>query len=142
MSSLEDLAASISEQVARLSSLHKELGLPPPSLDKAGSRDYATETDTPDGEALREARSRILNAAADLVRLVQGPTDHILNLTWSVSFPGACVGCGPVMGTSRLMKMEQEIDTSINSRRPTRPTLTPSRGSSCRSWCPLTHPSP
>jgi 6-hydroxytryprostatin B O-methyltransferase len=85
-SSLEDLAASITEQVSKLSSLHKELGLPARTLEKSGSRDYATEADTPEGEALRETRSRILNAAADLVRLVQGPTDHILNLTWSVSF--------------------------------------------------------
>ena len=83
--SLADLAASISEQVSKLSSLHQELGLPAPTLDRSGSKIYATESDDPTGEALRETRSRILNAAADLVRLVQGPTDHILNLTWSVS---------------------------------------------------------
>ena len=85
MSSLEALAATISEQVSKLSSLHQELGTPLPTLDKAGSRDYATETDTPEGEALRKTRSQILDAAADLIRLVQGPTEHILTLTWSVS---------------------------------------------------------
>lgn len=92
MASLEALAATISEQVARLSALHQELGTPPPTLDKAGSRDYATEADTPTGESLRQTRSQILDAAMDLIRLVRGPTEHVLTLTWSVSsvFPLHC----------------------------------------------------
>jgi 6-hydroxytryprostatin B O-methyltransferase len=86
MSSLETLAATISEQVSKLTALHQELNTPLPTLDKAGSRDYATEADTPEGEALRKTRSQILDAAADLIRLVRGPTEHVLTLTWSVSY--------------------------------------------------------
>ncbi|KAI1473079.1 putative O-methyltransferase [Daldinia caldariorum] len=83
MSSIEDLASSITEQVSRLSSLLQEAGLPSPTLDESGSSDFTHETDTPAGRSLREARHRIMDSAKDLVRLVQGPTEHLLTLTWA-----------------------------------------------------------
>ncbi|KAI1801520.1 putative O-methyltransferase [Daldinia bambusicola] len=81
MSSIEDLALSITEQVSRLSSLLQEAGLPSPTFDESGSSDFTHVTDTPMGKSLREARSRIQDLAKDLGRLVQGPTEHLLALT-------------------------------------------------------------
>ncbi|KAI2781020.1 putative O-methyltransferase [Daldinia loculata] len=85
MSSIENLASSITEQVSRLSSLLQGEGLPSPTFEESGFRDFEHETDTPTGKALREARNRILDTAHDLIRLVQGPTEHILTLTWATT---------------------------------------------------------
>ncbi|KAL7622417.1 hypothetical protein AAE478_007922 [Parahypoxylon ruwenzoriense] len=85
MASIESLASSISEQVSKLSSLLQEAASPPPTLGEAGFGDFAQETDTAEGNSLREARSKILDAAQDLIRLVRGPTEQILTLTWSAA---------------------------------------------------------
>ncbi|KAI0139059.1 putative O-methyltransferase [Hypoxylon sp. NC0597] len=85
MASIETLASSIAEEVAKLSSLLQEAGLSPPTLGEAGFGDFAHEADTPAGSSLRETRSKILDAAHDLIRLVRGPTEQILTLTWSAA---------------------------------------------------------
>ncbi|KAI2633031.1 putative O-methyltransferase [Hypomontagnella submonticulosa] len=85
MASIDTLASSIAEQVSKLSSLLQGAGLPPPTLDESGFADFAREADTPDGNALRETRSKILDAAQDLIRLVRGPTEQVLTLTWSAA---------------------------------------------------------
>ncbi|KAI8957434.1 putative O-methyltransferase [Daldinia sp. FL1419] len=83
MSSVESLASSITEQVSKLSSLLQEAGLPSPTLDESGFGDFSRQEDTPEGNELREVRNRILDSAQDLIRLVQGPTERILTLTWA-----------------------------------------------------------
>ncbi|XDG05996.1 hypothetical protein ABKA04_005611 [Annulohypoxylon sp. FPYF3050] len=85
MTSLESLASSIVVEVSRLSSLLQEAGLSPPTLDESGFGDFAHEEDTLTGNSLRETRSRIVDAAQDLIRLVRGPVDQILSLTWSAA---------------------------------------------------------
>jgi 6-hydroxytryprostatin B O-methyltransferase len=85
MTSVETLAATISEQVSKLSTLLAEAGSPAPTLEESGFGDFSHEDDTPAGFALRETRSAILSAAQDLLRLVRGPTEQILSLAWSVS---------------------------------------------------------
>ncbi|KAI1387802.1 putative O-methyltransferase [Hypoxylon trugodes] len=85
MASIENLASSITEEVSKLSSLLKEAGVPPPTLDEAGFRDFGREEDTPAGNSLREARSKILDAAQDLIRLVKGPIEQVLTLTWAAA---------------------------------------------------------
>ncbi|KAI3321412.1 putative O-methyltransferase [Xylariaceae sp. AK1471] len=85
MTSVETLAATISEQVLKLSTLLADAGSPAPTLEESGFDDFSHETDTPAGVALRETRSAILDAAQDLLRLVRGPTDQILGLAWSVA---------------------------------------------------------
>ncbi|KAI1407231.1 putative O-methyltransferase [Hypoxylon sp. FL1857] len=85
MASIETLASSIAEDVSRLSSLLQEAGLSPPTFGEAGFSDFASEADTPVGDSLRATRSKILDAAEDLIRLVKGPTEQILTLTWSAA---------------------------------------------------------
>lgn len=85
MASIDVLASTIGEQVAKLSALQQEAGAPLPSFDASGSKDFSSEVDTPVGKSIRHARSHLLDAALDLVRLVRGPTEHILTLAWSVS---------------------------------------------------------
>ncbi|KAJ3491340.1 hypothetical protein NLG97_g5608 [Lecanicillium saksenae] len=85
MSSIETLAATISEQVARLSTLHREAGSNLPSLSEEGAKDYASSTNTSTDVALQDVRRAILGAADELLRLVRGPTEQILTMTWSVS---------------------------------------------------------
>ncbi|KAK6956749.1 hypothetical protein Daesc_002029 [Daldinia eschscholtzii] len=85
MSSIESLASSITEQVSKLSSLLQEEHLPSPTFDEPGFGDFAYEADTPAGKSLRDIRHRILDSAQDLIRLVQGPTEHILTLTWATA---------------------------------------------------------
>ncbi|KAI1091119.1 putative O-methyltransferase [Rostrohypoxylon terebratum] len=85
MASLENLVSSIVAEVSRLSSLLQQAGLSPPTLDESGFGDFAHEEDTPAGKSLRETRSKIADAAQDLIRLVQGPVDQILSLTWSAA---------------------------------------------------------
>ncbi|KAI8630646.1 putative O-methyltransferase [Xylariaceae sp. FL1651] len=88
MASVETLAATISEQVSKLSKLLAEAGSPAPTLEESGFGDFSHEDDTPPGFALRETRSAILNAAQDLLRLVRGPTEQILSLAWSAADTG------------------------------------------------------
>ncbi|KAI0904448.1 putative O-methyltransferase [Ustulina deusta] len=85
MASIETLAATISEKVAKLSTLLAEAGSPAPTLEKTGFGDFSHETDTPAGLALRETRSAILDAVQDLSQLVKGPTEQILGLAWSAA---------------------------------------------------------
>ncbi|OTA95641.1 hypothetical protein M434DRAFT_28767 [Hypoxylon sp. CO27-5] len=85
MASIETLASSITDEVSKLSSLLREAGLSPPTLDEAGFGDFAHEEDNPAGNSLRETRSKILDVAHDLIRLVRGPTEQILTLTWSAA---------------------------------------------------------
>ncbi|TRX91492.1 hypothetical protein FHL15_007716 [Xylaria flabelliformis] len=85
MTSIETLAATISTEVGKLSDLLLELGSPTPTLEETGFGDFAHESDTPKGVALRETRSAILVAAQDLLQLVRGPTEHILCLAWSAA---------------------------------------------------------
>ncbi|KAI0124769.1 putative O-methyltransferase [Xylariales sp. AK1849] len=85
MASIDAVASSITDRVSKLSSLLQQTGIAPPTLDEAGFGDFAQETDTPTGNAIRETRNHIIDAAQDLLRLVRGPTDQILSLTWSVT---------------------------------------------------------
>lgn len=88
MASIESLASSILEQVSKLSSLLQEAGTAPPTFAESGFGAFSHEEDTQTGKSLRETRSKILDAAQDLVQLVRGPTEHVLTLAWSVStFP-------------------------------------------------------
>ncbi|KAI1491317.1 putative O-methyltransferase [Biscogniauxia mediterranea] len=83
MTSMEDLATTIAEQVSKFSFLLREAGSPQPTFDETSFGDFSEETDTPAGNALRETRAKILDAAHDLLRLVRGPTEQILTLAWS-----------------------------------------------------------
>lgn len=85
MTSIENLASSITEQVSKLSSLLQEAGSPSPTLNETGFGDFALEEETPASKSLRETRSKILDAAQDLIQLVRGPTEHVLSLAFSVS---------------------------------------------------------
>ncbi|KAI0436302.1 putative O-methyltransferase [Xylaria telfairii] len=85
MTSIENLAATISTKVAELSALLGEGRSPAPTLEETGFGDFTHESDTPAGVALRKTRSAILVAAQDLLQLVQGPTEHILCLAWSAA---------------------------------------------------------
>ncbi|KAK5991844.1 O-methyltransferase VdtC [Cladobotryum mycophilum] len=85
MASIEDLASTIKEQVSKLSALHQEIGTPLPTFEPSGFADYSTESNTPHGNALRDTRNQILDAALDLIRLVRGPTEHLLTLSWATA---------------------------------------------------------
>ncbi|KAI0012378.1 putative O-methyltransferase [Xylariaceae sp. FL0662B] len=85
MASIETLSSVIHEQVPKLLSLLQAAGSPPPTLDETGFDDFVHETDTPEGIALRQTRSQIIDAAQELLRLVRGPIEQILTLTWSAA---------------------------------------------------------
>ncbi len=80
MHSLESLAEVISSKAAAISKLLANKSLPLPTF---GEQSYSDFTDV--DHELRRVRNGLINAAQDIVRLAQGPEDHILNLTWSVS---------------------------------------------------------
>ncbi|KAI1082601.1 putative O-methyltransferase [Whalleya microplaca] len=85
MASIESLVSILDEQVPKLSSLLQAAGTAPPTHDESGFDDFAHETDTPEGISLRQTRSHIIEAAQELLRLVRGPTEQILTLTWSAA---------------------------------------------------------
>ncbi|KAI1769357.1 putative O-methyltransferase [Hypoxylon sp. FL1150] len=85
MASIESFASSISEQVSKLSFLLQEAGSAPPTFSEAGFGAFSHEEDSQTGKSLRETRSKILDAAQDLVQLVRGPTEHVLTLAWSAA---------------------------------------------------------
>lgn len=80
---LEQLAASISADVATVTQLLQARGEPAPSFDETSAVTIGKTTAKPD-TALLEARNRLINAAHDLLRLAQGPVDHIVTLAYGV----------------------------------------------------------
>lgn len=82
-SPLEQLAASISADVATLTQLLQARGEPVPSFDESSAVMIGEKTAKPD-TAVLEVRNRLINAAHDLLRLAQGPVDHIITLQYGV----------------------------------------------------------
>ncbi|KAI0378281.1 putative O-methyltransferase [Hypomontagnella monticulosa] len=78
MSSLGALTSSIVKDVATLSHLLGQQNIPQPSFSESSHNPYKGED-----SALRQTRYNIVKAAQDLLRLAQGPEDHILQLAWS-----------------------------------------------------------
>lgn len=80
MASLESLSSAITAKSAQISKLLAAKSLPAPTFGEQSYADFANE----DSE-LRKARNDLVDAAKDILRLAQGPEDHILQLAWSVS---------------------------------------------------------
>lgn len=81
MATLASLAGIIAARAVEVSKLAAVKSLPEPSFRENNYTAYAAE----DFE-LRKARNELASAAQDLVRLAQGPEDHILQLAWSVCY--------------------------------------------------------
>jgi hypothetical protein len=81
-SPLEEVAAKISTEVASLTRLLQERGAPTPSFAESSAVDT---TKPPDDAALVKAKNELVNAAHDLLRLAQGPVDHLVTLGYAVS---------------------------------------------------------
>lgn len=79
MATLESLVGVIAARSVKVSKLVAAKSLPEPSFEKRNYNGFVDE----DFE-LRKARNDLASAAQDLVRLAQGPEDHILQLAWSV----------------------------------------------------------
>ena len=81
-SALQELSTKVSTQVATITKLLEASGTPSPSLTEAGALDVkAIREEDP---SLIIARNELLNAAQDLVRLAQGPIDHVITLSYAV----------------------------------------------------------
>ena len=82
VSALEEIVQNISNQAAtvtRLSSI-------PPSFDESSAVEIGKSSGLPsETEALLfKAKNELANSAADLLKLAQGPVDHIINLAYTV----------------------------------------------------------
>ncbi|KAI1307852.1 putative O-methyltransferase [Xylaria venustula] len=78
MTSLGELVGTIAQTTAELSRLLGAQNTPYPTLDETGHNAFKGED-----VALRQARYNVARAAQDLLRLAQGPEDHILQLAWA-----------------------------------------------------------
>jgi hypothetical protein len=85
MEGLESLASIISSKAAEISKLLIKNSLQPPSFQERSYADFADANFADANSELRNARNCLINAAQDIMYLTQGPEDHILSLTWSVS---------------------------------------------------------
>ena len=81
-SELQELAAKISNQVATITKLLEAGGAPSPSLGEAGAIDVKDVRE--EDPQLIGARDELLNAAQEVVRLAQGPIDHVVTLSYAV----------------------------------------------------------
>ncbi|TAQ85366.1 hypothetical protein B7494_g6311 [Chlorociboria aeruginascens] len=80
MVSLESLTSIISDKASEVSKLRAASGLPPLASEEDITKlTKQAETDS----KVREAQNELLSAAVDLVRLVSGPVDQLLSLSWS-----------------------------------------------------------
>ncbi|KAI1781131.1 putative O-methyltransferase [Hypoxylon cercidicola] len=78
MSSLGALVSTIVEKTTTLSLLLGQQNIAQPTFTEDGHSPYQGEN-----AALRKTRYDIVRAAQDLLRLAQGPEDHLLQLAWS-----------------------------------------------------------
>ena len=81
-SQLASVVGTIIEKAAVLSHLLGTQNIALPTFDKEQPNNYKGED-----VALRRVRYDLVRAAQDLLRLAQGPEDHILQLAWSVCVP-------------------------------------------------------
>ena len=85
-SPLEELGLKISTEIATITKLLQATGVPSPSFAESSAVDIskspqsAAEQDT----LLNTARNKLINAAQDVLRLAQGPVDHIVTLAYAV----------------------------------------------------------
>src|SRR5256885_1799916 len=77
--SLESLSSTIAIKSAQITKLLAARSLPVPTFREQSYADFAH-----DDSGLREARNELISAAQDILRLAQGPEDHILDMAWSV----------------------------------------------------------
>ncbi|KAL1969135.1 hypothetical protein VTN77DRAFT_389 [Rasamsonia byssochlamydoides] len=82
-SPLEVVAAKISAEVATVTRLLQECGAPAPSFAESSAVVVGTNTKPANEAALLKARNELINAAHDLLRLAQGPVDHLVTLAYA-----------------------------------------------------------
>jgi 6-hydroxytryprostatin B O-methyltransferase len=85
---LEHLSATISSKTAELSKILEANSIPPPSFDERSFVGKDAARLVVDKDNLRAVRNELITAAQDLIRLAQGPVDHLLTLAWSVCLDG------------------------------------------------------
>jgi 6-hydroxytryprostatin B O-methyltransferase len=84
-STLEQLAATISADVTAVTQLLHARGEPAPSFAESNAVTIGEKASTNSDTTLLQARNRLINAAHDLLRLAQGPVDHVVTLAYGVS---------------------------------------------------------
>ncbi|KAL9120673.1 MAG: hypothetical protein Q9187_002772 [Circinaria calcarea] len=82
---LENLSATISSKTLELSKILEANSIPPPSFAESSCVSPEASSLVVDKDNLRTIRNELITAAQDLIRLAQGPVDHLLTLAWSAA---------------------------------------------------------
>jgi 6-hydroxytryprostatin B O-methyltransferase len=86
MTTLSELAESVSVRAAEVSRLLREAELPEPTFNESSAHDFdSRQHASANSDALREARNALVNAAQELTQITMGPVDYLCSLSWFVA---------------------------------------------------------
>ena len=88
---LEELGAKVTTEIATITRLLQANGEGSPSFAESSAVDVnASQTTSKDQASLLAARNELVNAAQDVLRLAQGPIDHVVTLAYAVRCIASC----------------------------------------------------